>query len=134
MAIQPNTNLYLLKCPLELSNKHQLTFTNKNQQFEYFSNLENLEIERISYQRKDSVIRYPAHIDSLLEYNYCMYQNDNYSNKWFYAFIVNMEYVNDNMTNIYIKTDVFQTWQFDLIYKQSFIEREMINVSEDLPR
>lgn len=134
MAIQPDTNLYLLKCPLELSNKHQLTFTNKNQQFEYFSNLENLEIERISYQRKDSVIRYPAHIDSLLEYNYCMYQNNNYSNKWFYAFIVNMEYVNDSMTNIYIKTDVFQTWQFDLIYKQSFIEREMINVSEDLPR
>lgn len=134
MAIQPDTNLYLLKCPLELSNKHQLTFTNKNQQFEYFSNLENLEINRISYQRKDSVIRYPAHIDSLLEYNYCMYQNDNYSNKWFYAFIVNMEYVNDSMTNIYIKTDVFQTWQFDLIYKHSFIEREMINVSEDLPR
>lgn len=134
MAIQPDTNLYLLKCPLELSNKHQLTFTNKNQQFNYFSNLENLEINRISYQRKDSVIRYPAHIDSLLEYNYCMYQNDNYSNKWFYAFIVNMEYVNDSMTNIYIKTDVFQTWQFDLIYKQSFIEREMINVSEDLPR
>lgn len=134
MAIQPDTNLYLLKCPLELSNKHQLTFSNKNQQFNYFSNLENLEINRISYQRKDSVIRYPAHIDSLLEYNYCMYQNDNYSNKWFYAFIVNMEYVNDSMTNIYIKTDVFQTWQFDLIYKQSFIEREMINVSEDLPR
>jgi len=134
MAIQPDTNLYLLKCPLELSNKHQLTFTNKNQQFNYFSNLENLEINRISYQRKDSVIRYPGHIDSLLEYNYCMYQNDNYSNKWFYAFIVSMEYVNDSMTNIYIKTDVFQTWQFDLIYKQSFIEREMINVSEDLPR
>lgn len=133
MAIQPDTNLYLLKCPLELSNKHQLTFSNKNQQFEYFSNLENLEINRISYQRKDSVIRYPAHIDSLLEYNYCMYQNNNYSNKWFYAFIVNMEYVNDSMTNIYIKTDVFQTWQFDLIYKQSFIEREMINVSEDVP-
>lgn len=134
MAIQPDTNLFLLKCPLELSNKHQLTFSNKNQQFEYFSNLDNLEINRISYQRKDSVIRYPAHIDSLLEYNYCMYQNDNYSNKWFYAFIVNMEYVNDSMTNIYIKTDVFQTWQFDLIYKQSFIEREMINVSEDVPR
>ena len=45
-----------------------------------------------------------------------------------------MEYVNDSMTNIYIKTDVFQTWQFDLIYKQSFIEREMINVSDDVPR
>lgn len=134
MAIQPDTNLYLLKCPLELSNKHQITFTNKETQFEYFDSLNKLEIERISYQRKDSMIRFPAHIDSLLEYNYCMYQNDNYSEKWFYAFIVNMEYVNDNMTYIYIKTDSFQTWQFDLIFKQSFIEREMIAVSDDVPR
>lgn len=134
MAIQPDTNLYLLKCPLELSNKHQLTFTNKETQFEYFDSLNKLEIERISYQRKDGIIRFPAHIDSLLEYNYCMYQNDNYSDKWFYAFIVNMEYVNDNMTYIYIKSDSFQTWQFDLIFKQSFIEREMIAVSDDVPR
>lgn len=134
MAIQPDTNLYLLKCPLELSNKHQITFTSKETQFEYFDSLNKLEIERISYQRKDSMIRFPAHIDSLLEYNYCMYQNDNYSDKWFYAFIVNMEYVNDNMTYIYIKTDSFQTWQFDLIFKQSFVEREMIAVSDDVPR
>lgn len=134
MAVQPNTNLYLLKCPLELSNKHQLTFSNKEAQFSYFDNLQKLEVERISYQRKDSMIRYPAHIDSLMDYNYCMYQNDNYNDKWFFAFIVNMEYVNDNMTNIYIKTDVFQTWQFDLTFKQSFVEREMINVSNDVPR
>lgn len=140
MAVQPNTNLYLLKCTLELSNKHQLTFsatqslTAKEVQYNYFSSLEKLEVERISYQRKDSMIRYPAHIDSLMEYNYCMYQNDNYGDKWFYAFIVNMEYVNDNMTHIYIKTDVWQTWFNDLTFKQSFVEREMINVSDDLPR
>lgn len=134
MAVQPNTNLYLLKCPLELSNKHQLTFSNKEAQFSYFDNLQKLEVERISYQRKDSMIRYPAHIDSLMDYNYCMYQNDNYNDKWFFAFIVNMEYVNDNMTNIYIKTDVFQTWQFDIVYKQSFVEREMIDVASDTPR
>lgn len=31
------------------------------------------------------------------------------------------------MTNIYIETDVFQTWQFDFIYKRSFVEREHVN-------
>lgn len=134
MAIKPDTNLSLLKCPLQLSNKHQITFANANSQYSYFDSLPKLEIENISYQRKDSIIRYPAHIDSILEYNYCMYQNENYSNKWFYAFISNMRYVNDNMTEISIVTDVFQTWQFDLIYKQSFIEREMISVNDDVPR
>ena len=127
MAISPTTNLKLLKCPLTLDNKNQITFTNANVQFEYFNSLPNLEIDNISYQRKDSIIKYPAHIDSLLEYNYCMYQNENYTNKWFYAFITDMKYINDNMTEITIKTDVFQTWQFDIIYKNSFIEREHVN-------
>ena len=62
-----------------------------------------------------------------------MYQNDNYSDKWFYAYITGMEYINDNMTRISIATDVFQTWQFDLIYKASYVEREMIDVSSDVP-
>lgn len=134
MTITPNTNIYLLKSPLTLSNKHQITFADSEEQFEYFSNLPNIEIEASYYQRKNSIIRFPAHIDTLLNYNYCMYQNDNYNDKWFYAFVTGMRYINDNLTEISITTDVFQTWQFDLIYKQSFIEREMINVSDDIPR
>lgn len=133
MAISPQTDLFLCKCNLQLSNKHQLTFASENAQYDYFHTLPRLEVDNISYVRKDNVIRYPAHIDSLLGYNYCYYQNENYSNKWFYAFIVNMEYVNDNCTNIYIKQDVFQTWQFDLQYLQSFVEREMIDVNQDIP-
>lgn len=134
MAIRPQSDLYLVKCPLQLSNKHQLTFNSKDEQIAYFRSLPKLEIDNISYIRKDNYIRYPEHIDNLIEYNYCFYQNENYSNKWFYAFIVRMEYVNDNCTNIYIKQDVFQTWQFDIQYLQSFVEREMINVSNDIPR
>lgn len=62
-----------------------------------------------------------------------MYQNENYGTKWFYAYITNMRYVNDNMTEINIATDVWQTWQFDLNFKRSFIEREMLSTSEDIP-
>lgn len=133
MAITPNTNLFLLKVPIEIDNKNQLTFENKEKQLEYFMSLENIEVDNFSYQRKDSTIRFPEHIDKLLEYNYCIYQNENYSEKWFYAFITNMRYLNDSVTEITIATDVWQTWQFDLKFKQSFIEREMINVAEDVP-
>mgnify|MGYP003571540316 CR=1 FL=1 len=134
MAISPQTELKLLKVPILMNNKNQITFASKEAQYNYFNSLPKLEIDNISYQRKDSVIRYPGHIDDLLEYNYCMYQNENYSDKWFYAFITNMEYINDNMTLISITTDVFQTWQFDFTFKQSFVEREMINVADDIPR
>lgn len=62
-----------------------------------------------------------------------MYQNESFNDKWFYAFITKMEYANNNMTRIEIVTDVWQTWQFDIEFKESFIEREMINVSDDIP-
>ena len=126
-AITPQTELRLLKCPLEEDNKHQLTFSNATAQYTYFNGLTHLTADNFTYQRKDSIIRFPEHIDNLIGYNYVMYQNEAYTNKWFYAFITNMEYVNDHMTNITIKTDCFQTWQFDIIYKKSFIEREHVN-------
>lgn len=127
MAITPETNIKLLKVPLSISNKNQLTFSSKTEQYNYFNGLSKIEVDDCSYQRKDNIIRYPAHIDSIIEYNYCMYQNSNYGDKWFYAYITNMEYENDGLTNITIKTDVFQTWQFDLNFKRSFVEREHVN-------
>ena len=128
------TNIRLVKVPIEIDNKNQLTFSSTNTQFNYFDSLEHIELDDSSYQRKDNVIRFNSHIDSIITYDYCMYKNENYSNKWFYAFITGMRYINDNLTEISIATDVFQTWQFDLIYKQSFVEREIIPVADDIPR
>lgn len=133
MNITPDTNIRLLKCPLKLDNKNQITFSNLTSQYNYFSSLPYLEVEGSMYQRKDSSIYYPGLYDDLFEYDYVMYQNDNYNDKWFYAYITGMEYINDNMTRISIATDVFQTWQFDLVYKASYVEREMIDVSSDVP-
>lgn len=132
MAIQPDTNIRLIKSPLTLSNKHQLTFANDQAQANYFLSLPYVEDQNASYQRKDNVIRFNSHIDNIIMYNYCMYKNDNYSNKWFYAFITSMRYINDSLTEVLITTDVFQTWQFDLVYKNSFVEREIVPVSSDV--
>ena len=126
--ITPNTDVYLLKCPLEISNEHQLTFATSTAQHTYFNGLTKLEVgTNFTYQRKDNVIRVPMKYDDIIEYNYVMYRNDTYSSKWFYAFIDSMEYVNDGMTAVHIKTDVFQTWQFQLSYKPCFVEREHVN-------
>lgn len=127
MAITPNSNIKLLKCPIKIDDANQLLFNNLEEQTAYFNNLESIELTNATYQRRDSVIRYPAHIDSIQEFNYCMYQNSNYTNKWFYAFISRMEYVSDTMTFIYIRTDVFQTWMFNIQYMESFVEREHVS-------
>lgn len=126
-AISPQTNLKLLKNPLELDNNNQITFNNVNEQFNYFNSLPSINVENFTYQRKDYSIRYGACIDDILEYNYVMYQNEAYSDKWFYAFITDMKWLNDHTTEIIIKTDTFQTWQFDYTFKASFIEREHVD-------
>ena len=128
-AITPHTNLYLLQNTNNLSKQNQLTFASETAQFNYFNSLNKLYVDNFTYQRKDYVIRYPACVDDIINYNYVMYQNINYTNKWFYAYIKNMRYVNDNMTEITIETDVYQTFMFDITFKASFVERE--HVSDD---
>lgn len=86
-----------------------------------------LTLEDFTYQRRDNIIRVPLVYENLEQYNYVMYQNPDYSTKWYYAYITDLRYINDNMTEVTIKTDVFQTWQFDFIYMKSFVEREMVN-------
>lgn len=125
--IIPESEIRLLKCPIEEDSINQLTFNSVDSQTNYFLSLPYVSLENATYLRKDKVIRFDKNYDSLLNFNYVMYKNKNYSNKWFYAFITDIEYINDSTTYISIKTDVFQTWQFDLIYKRCFVEREHVN-------
>lgn len=126
-VITPQSDVYLLKVPLEIDNENQLTFANATAQYNYFSSLPKVGFDDFTYIRKDGVLRVPALIDDLYSYNYVMYRNDAYSSKWFYAYITGMEYMNDNVTDISIATDTWQTWQFDLTYKKTFVEREHVN-------
>ena len=127
--ITPQTDVYLIKCPLEINDANQLTFATANAQVAYFQSLPKLHIadEDFTYQRKDGVMRVPALIDDLYGYNYCMYKNEGHGNKWFFAYITGMEYLNDSVTAISLKTDTYQTWMFDLVYKRTFVEREHVN-------
>ena len=128
-VITPNTDIILLKVPLEIDEINQLTFANATAQYNYFNSLPKYVIEEgdFTYQRKDNTIRFPAQFDDILQYNYVMYRNTSYSDKWFYAYISGIEYLNDNVTAIGIKTDVWQTWQFDLNFKPVFVEREHVS-------
>lgn len=81
-----------------------------------------------SYQRKDNIIRVPINAEILFAngINYCFYNNTHYGNKYFYCYIERIEFINENMTALHIKTDVFQTWYFEMEIKTSFVERETV--------
>lgn len=126
MAFTPNTRAYLLDTPLDNTYKNEILFSTQPAQAQYFMSRMKHEFEGVTYQRKNDVMRVDAHIDDLWNVNYCMYQNANFGSKWFYAFIIKMEYVSDRATDIYIETDVYQTWLFDVELKPSFVVREHV--------
>ena len=123
------TKVYLLDVPLENDYKNTLYFASASAQQTYFSSRVRFTFTDFSYQRKDHFIRVPRQYDDVYKCNYVMYQNSAYSNKWFYAFITDIKYVDDGRTDVYIETDVIQTWFFDYTVKSSFVERE--HVSDD---
>ena len=145
MVIIPNSKIKLIKNPLKLDQNNEMTFSNATAQYNYFTSLPKLEFDNLTYVRKDGVLRVETDDDltyeDLLGYNFCMYQNTHFSNKWFYAFITEITWINPSMTELKLETAYFQTWQFDLVYKDSYIEREHVNddtrgknlVAENIP-
>jgi len=121
------TKVYLFNLTLDNGYSHTLYFDTLNHQKTYFDGIPHKVLTEFSYQRKDSIMRIPLKYDECINYNYVAYQNQDNSDKWFYAFITNYEYKGDDQTNITIETDVIQTWMFDYIVKPSFIEREHVD-------
>lgn len=62
-----------------------------------------------------------------LQANYIAFENPNYGNKWFFAFIDRVEYISDNATRIYYTVDELSTWRDYWDIKPCFTVREHVN-------
>lgn len=126
---EPNSIIKIGNVPFDNSYRHTMTFASRQSQYEFFSECCSyiLEKSNYTYVRMNNAIRVPFNAEILYTYDYVMYQNANYGNKWFYAFIVAVNYVNENMTELVLELDVMQTWYFDYSLKQGFVEREHVN-------
>lgn len=126
MYIAPNSTVYLLTgVPCDKSYVHTLYFENKNEQYSYFYGKRVKTFTNVSYQRHSkNSIRLECLADDIYNVNYLMFQNTAYGNKWFYAFINNVEYINNVTTEITYTIDVMQTWYFDYTLGTCFVERE----------
>lgn len=119
----PTTNLRLLSTPLESDYRNTLWFPNVAAQTSYFLGKSVKAYENFNYIKKDNTITVPEEIDNLYNCNYIMYQNTNFGNKWFYAFIDRMVWASNGSTRLYVSTDAIQTWFFDITYYQSYVDR-----------
>lgn len=126
-SVEPQGEIYLCTTPLEKDYNNELTFNNLGSQLAYFNSTIKHTLDNYTYIRKESIINVGLNIDDIINCNYLFYKNKGFTEKYYFCFITDMQYVNENCTAIKIETDVWQTWQFDLVYKKSFVEREHVN-------
>ncbi len=55
---------------------------------------------------------------------YMMFKNTSYEDKWFYAFVTDVTWVNNVTWEVSFILDVIQTYYFDFTYSRCFIERQ----------
>ncbi len=127
----PSGKVRIGRVPFDNSYRHTMTFASLAAQTTFFSSCctQALEKDTYTYIRMNNSIRVQFNAEQLYTYDYVMYQNSNYGNKWFYAFIVGVNYINENTTELVLELDVMQTWYFDYTLVQGFVERE--HVSDD---
>lgn len=130
MQIAPSSVIHVLKdVPLDNSYEHTLYFTTKTAQFNYFSGKIKATFNNTSYQRVyNGKLKIGTVADNLYDCNYLMFNNgtvsSTFANKWFYAFIKSVNYINNETCEVEYELDVLQTWHFDYTVQDSFIERE----------
>lgn len=80
--------------------------------------------QALTYTREQrGFIRVELPMSALIGASYMRYKNTSFENKWFYAFIKNVEYVNNNCTQVNFEIDSMMTWMGDFTLNECFIVR-----------
>ena len=133
--IGPSTTVRVCQSiPLDNTYTDTILFTSKSAQESYFASKTKKTYSGLTYQRLASnSTTWAIFLEDVADYfydcNYLCFQNGGFGNKWLYAFISDILYINENCTAITFEIDVMQTWLFDFEIKKSFIER--MHVADD---
>ena len=127
MGLQNSQIMICKNIKLDKSYKDVLSYT-ENQMLALCQTNAVASANNYSFIRKEkNVISTSFSYNDALKCNYMAFQNTDYSNKWFFAFIDDVEYSNDGTARIHYTLDEFSTW-FDYWNPEPcFIEREHVN-------
>lgn len=127
--IPPNSTVEIFG-DLGLTPTHDdtLYFASTADKDSYFSALTKLgTYSNLSYSRRNrGVIRVQAPMSTLVGASYMRFKNTSFENKWFYAFVTAVEYVNNITTDIFFEVDVIMTWMGAFTLGQCYVERQHV--------
>ena len=126
MYIEPNTVIKVLRnIPWNNTYEDTVMFASQSAQLAYMNTMVKYTFQDQTYNRVNKgVSRVKMKAENLYDCNYMMFQNSNFGNKWFFAFINKVEYINNEVSEIYFEIDEVQTWLFDFEILRCFVERE----------
>lgn len=120
-----DTVVRFLNCyMLDSDYNNTLDFIDKSQQIQWFNQHTKWVNEDFDYQRKNNNLKVGYSIDELKLINYLIIDNSN--GERFFYFIMDKEYVSENVTNLVLKLDLIQTYLFDIDFKECLVERQHI--------
>ena len=124
--IPPNSDVVLCRgVPIDSDYKHTLYFDSVAAQNNYFFSKAFKQFHNVSYQReRRNYITLEIPATQVYACNYLLFKNTSYGEKWFFAFVDSVDYVNDNVTEIHYELDMMQTWMFEYTLSQCMVERE----------
>lgn len=132
--------------PLDNTYTNTLHFENREAQLAYFGckdldtptaptadTIMKLQYTQQTYTRNErQYIRIESNANILYDCNYLAYQNRNFGEQWFFAFVTNVEYINDYVTEIEFELDVMQTFMWNYELRECFVVREHCLAKDDV--
>lgn len=125
--IQPNSTIEFFS-DLNLSDNYENTlyFPSEQSKNTYFDNLTPIaRVLNCTYTRENrGFVRVEVPISTLIGASYMRFKNTSFENKWFYAFVKNVDYVNNQTTQVQFMIDKMMTWMGVFTLNQCYIARQ----------
>ena len=106
--------------------ENTLYFSSVSAKDNYFSGLTPITTATaLTYSRAErGFIRVEKPMSTMINVGYMRFKNTSFENKWFYAFVKNVEYINNITTQVNFELDVMMTWMGTFQLHQCFVERQ----------
>lgn len=129
--VQPNSRVEFFD-DLGLSQDYNdtLYFVSAAAKDSYFDNINRLaHADKCYYVRENrGRVRVELPLVTMIHAQYMRFKNTSYENRWFYAFVKDVIYINDNTVEVTFELDIIMTWMGYFTLTDCFVERQHSSV------
>lgn len=124
--VAPNSEAHFFKgTGLTPSYTDSLYFSSESAKNSHFDSLGGFVAEKVTYQRENiNRIRVECNIANLYNCDYMRFKNTSFENKWFYAFVLEINYINNVTTEVIYQLDPLMTWMGTFSLKKCYVVRQ----------